>query len=385
MILRDLPPVGGQAIWSAPDSPPSFTGYRSTFVDSGTSALALAIIGARACRASVFAEAGQRGEPLEVILPAYGCPDLVAATVYAGCKPVLVDIASEVDPGYCLERLAEAINPNTVAVVAVNFMGIRDRIAAIHPLLPQGAYVIEDNAQWYPELTEGTQLTADFTVNSFGRGKPATLLGGGMLLTRTELWEWVESGVAMHIQPSRSSAGVKHRLKGAAYNILLNPYLYFWLNRNPLLKLGATHYDALEDITGLAPSEVDRIAASVRRYLRHEPWVQQRLDAYIESQSRFISPALSDVDRRKRLLRYPLLAEDGAQAARLCEAMKSLGGTRMYRRPLIEINGVAQDVKAVGGNQNAAKLAQCLLTLPVHSGVTEKDVTRMVQYINACV
>ena len=54
----------------------------SVFFQSGTAALAAALMACKAAR--------RIGQP-EVLLPAYACPDLLSAVDFAGLRPVLVD------------------------------------------------------------------------------------------------------------------------------------------------------------------------------------------------------------------------------------------------------------------------------------------------------
>ncbi|WGO98396.1 DegT/DnrJ/EryC1/StrS family aminotransferase [Saccharophagus degradans] len=370
MILSDLPPVGGRVLWEGDkQEPPVFDGFDAFFVDSGTSALALAILVAKHNCAEV--------DLPEVILPAYGCPDLVAAVRFAGCLPVLVDICSPNDPSYCLETLAEAVSANTIAVVAVNFLGVRERLAAIRKLLPERCYLIEDNAQWYPELSQAVTLEADIAISSFGRGKPASMLGGGMLLVRKALAPIAQKLVAGLPKPTGGTKG--QWLKTCVYNQLLRPYLYIWLSRNPLLNIGATHYSALEQISLLSDFDRSRVAASVGAYLATPQTTQKALDAVVGASSVYSSPAMGDESRRNRLLRYPLVAADKDTANDLYSRLhrKGLGVTKMYRQTLSSIEGVARDVKVFGGSSNAEAFANQFLTLPVHSGVGKGHVRKM--------
>jgi dTDP-4-amino-4,6-dideoxygalactose transaminase len=84
-MFYQQPPVGRKIklIKSEDDIENIFKPYWSSFYCSGTAALAVAI--------KVSIEYKDIQQP-EIILPAYGCPDLISATVYAGAKPVLVDL-----------------------------------------------------------------------------------------------------------------------------------------------------------------------------------------------------------------------------------------------------------------------------------------------------
>ena len=90
-MFYQLPPVGNPVRLSGGRHDESllqeiFSPYSPRFFDSGTSALA----------ASVLVAINVKGasDP-EVILPAYGCPDLISAVVFAGKRPVLVPIQAD--------------------------------------------------------------------------------------------------------------------------------------------------------------------------------------------------------------------------------------------------------------------------------------------------
>src|SRR6188474_3112310 len=120
ILYGDLPPVGHRiSLQAAPENNlVEFLGGNQYWVDSGTSALALAVLDAKTYLPGLH-------QP-RVIIPGYCCPDLVAACIYAGVEPVAVDIG-ENDPAYDLECLAEHLDERVIAVIAVNFLGIAER------------------------------------------------------------------------------------------------------------------------------------------------------------------------------------------------------------------------------------------------------------------
>src|SRR6185295_2502270 len=115
-----------------------------------------------------------------VIVPAYCCPDVISAVLFAGARPVLVDLEAET-PWMDLTQVSDRLGSSTVAVVAVNFLGVPERAAPLRKLADAaGALLVDDCAQFFPlEAAEREWLLGDFVVLSFGRGKPLSLLGGG--------------------------------------------------------------------------------------------------------------------------------------------------------------------------------------------------------------
>ncbi|UCB54712.1 MAG: DegT/DnrJ/EryC1/StrS family aminotransferase, partial [Thiotrichales bacterium] len=179
-MFYQLPPAGNPINLTATAEPglfldSFFSPYQPRFFASGTAALAAVII------AAIRLKNVTRPE---VVLPAYGCPDLVSAVVYAGAKPVLVDLEPD-RPWMDLAQLSGKITAHTVAIVATDLFGISERIDAIRPIARQaGAMLIEDSAQAFPGARESDIWGGDCVVLSFGRGKPVSLLGGGVVLFR---------------------------------------------------------------------------------------------------------------------------------------------------------------------------------------------------------
>lgn len=345
IIHGDLPPVGEKIIWRSEPKPlPTYDGFEAYWVDSGTSALALTMIAAKQLRPEI--------KQPEVIIPAYGCPDLVAAAVHAKMQPVLVDTGDN-DPGYDLDQLDDAINSNTVAVVAVNFLGISDRLSQIKQLLPPNTYLIEDNAQCYAALTRKKGITGDFAITSFGRGKPVSLLGGGLALFNSKL------PVKPNILPSKHTRLLT--LKIMLYNILLTPQLYFYINRLPFLNIGETCYHPLDSISHLDNDRIRLLTQNIEKHLSTFTAGQQAFHNEVQA----LDLADSLKERTIRLLRHPLLAENINSREELLQQsyQLGLGLSAMYKKSLIEIDKISGLARS-HSNSNAKVFSQRLLTKP---------------------
>ena len=210
-----LPPVGnrishGGGRGAVRDVENLFAPYRVHLYQCGTAALAATVMAAMARRPIVAAE---------VLLPAYGCPDLISAILYAGAKPVLVDLAANT-PWLDQTQLIAKINEHTVAIIGVNFLGIEERMAGLSAIAQEaGITLIEDSAQRLLEPSTDSQVRGDFIVQSFGRGKPVSLLGGGAVLWRNHSLGAYLPGVAPANAPNPvGSASVW--LKILLYNFL---------------------------------------------------------------------------------------------------------------------------------------------------------------------
>jgi dTDP-4-amino-4,6-dideoxygalactose transaminase len=340
--------------------------YHHSWVDSGTSALALALIDCK----SAFAGP----QKPQVIIPGYCCPDLVAAAVFAGVEPLAVDI-SENDAAYDLDQLEDAIiqNPNVIAVIAVNFLGIKENRVPISQMLTnRGIKLIEDNAQWFPVSQEDQHFGSDYVVFSFGRGKPLSLLGGGLLLSRFPL--------AVSSIKSGNTGSAFYKLKVVAYNTLLHPNAYCFLNRAPFLKLGDTRFHALDKMESMPMNARTLFNANRELYIKRDESV---INQYQSSFATIQMLKGIKSDRKGKLLRYPLLLSEPSRRDVLVEQLQTngLGVSVMYQRELNRIEGVEGKVKLFSPLTNAKSFSERLLTLPVHIQVREKHLKKIKEIV----
>lgn len=342
--------------------------YELTFYGSGTQALSSALALARRGRDSK--------RPLEVILPAYGCPDLVAASLYAGLEIRLVDVCPDAW-GYDLAQLRAALCANTVAIVGVNMLGVGDqRTVLLSECAQHGVRLIQDSAQYLPDVAPSTWC-GDSVVLSFGRGKPLNLLGGGALLSRTDPIAtfdatWREQ-MTRRILTSRAAA--------IAFNLATHRRVYPVTARLPGLKIGGTRYSPLRGCYQMPEDFRFRIGSALSRFQLQEnysatPW----MEALAEWQTMGLRLLSCDGDLKSdvQYLRLPLVAPSSKIRdiilARLNAA--GLGASAMYEVPLNRIASVPEAIRRQGPFPGAESLAARLFTLPTHEGVTPRIITQ---------
>lgn len=362
LIRGDLSPAGNKisVVRELQNFGYHIDGYRPSWVDSGTSALALALIDIK--------KKAKATTP-KVIIPGYCCPDLVAAAICAGVKPVVVDINVN-DASYDLDALRVAIlDKNVVAIIAINFLGVKERLKELKDLLQNTSIdIIEDNAQWFPSSKEQHQFLGDYLVFSFGRGKPLSLLGGGVLFSREPL------NVDNVILQGKNSTG-SQLIKTHLYNILLKPHFYCCLNRAPFLHLGETHFHQHEQITAIGNFQKSIFFANLHQYQQRDRKLEKEYEKLL---AQFDVQSLSSLksERQMCLLRYPVLCKSVEQRDKLLRLLNSdgLGASPLYQRAITEIPLVAQLVDVQGDLKNATQFARRLLTLPVHQQVRDQHI-----------
>jgi len=331
---------------------------------SGTAALARAIASC-ASRSPVSAP--------EVIVPAYGCPDLVAACMSACVHPRLVDVAPgqwAYDPG----ALESSLSPATVAIVAVNLLGLGDASADLIRLCnTRRIPLIQDSAQYLPR--ESIDWPGEYVVLSFGRGKPLNLLHGGALIST------VASAGSLSVPPVRYTARARllsSRAAALAFNALTHPMLYGSLSALPGTGLGEVIYKTPSSAALLPEHAWPRVATALELYRQRPSYRRDIWTAELQEWPHLGVIALSapGAPLAAEPLRLALLAPDRAARDILVDNLNrdGLGASRLYATALPEVAGIPEVAKRQGPFPNAIALADRLFTLPTHTLVNAATV-----------
>lgn len=366
-IFGRIPPVGDPITIKTSNEVPIFPGALKTyFLNSGTAALAAGLqIAQQHCQAK---------KP-EVVIPAYCCPDLLSAILYNDMKPVLVDFIPD-KPYMDLNGIEEALNENTVAVIAVNFLGIPERFREIKQLLQDmPTLLIEDSCQWFPESDEAfASHEGDLVVYSFGKGKPVCVLGGGALSVVDAAYQnYAPTGdITPDYKKTSIAKAMFNRVKYSAYNLVLTPYAYWLLEFLPFIKLGETRFHPLTSITAMASDKLIFLNHNIETYQRRYK------DKCAAPQSINISIGAENVSAlqdncatysTQYLLRLPVLFNTDNSRNVFLDSPKSgqIGASPLYLKILPLIEKVPSQLQADKNFPNGEDFANRLLTLPTHS------------------
>ena len=386
-MFYQQPPVGNPVVSNEsrnfvkqPDQ--VFAPFHANFYASGTASLAAALIAAK------------RAKPVdhpEVILPAYACPDLLSAAVFAGVKPVLVDLEDD-RPWLDLNDLGQKLSEQTIGIVAVDLFGIAERHGTLGEMAKSvGAILIEDSAQSFPAGSGASDFwQGDLVVVSFGRGKPVSLLGGGVVLSRAQPLSDLLPGPE-RVVPNTWAEAVKYRLKAALYNFMISPRLYWIPQSLAFLHLGETRYHPLLWLEGMDSTRQSLLPANLSEYRSLDPGLPKRYSRLISELE--VDPALlvdlpriTDTPFERRLLRYPLLVAPEIRDKLFLKLRRAgLGPSLMYPSILPEIPGVERLVENQGDFPGASSFARRILTMPTHGRIRSEDVSAIQEILVECI
>ena len=324
--------------------------YWPVFVDSGTSALQLAI--RAACKRL------ERND--SIWIPAYSCPDILSAAFAAKARAVLYDVDTDSPFIAADQRPPEGL----AAAVAAHFVGLPHPPERIQSYIAgSDAVLIEDSAQRFP-MPDDT-LYGDAVVLSFGRGKPLSLMEGGCLLVGGRLLPHVSELLKGACRWRPTLSGPARRL---FHDLALQPAVFGLVRKLPGLSLGQVAYKAASPPQIADPRLAQLASLAAIAYQSEVNWLanQHATEAFVARRFPKLR-LLNEIGRvpNSRLSRIPCIAEDAAAAAQMCDEALNMGvgATRMYCKALPAIRGVPPGIP--GQWRHAASLAERLVTFPI--------------------
>lgn len=324
---------------------------QAVFTNGGTTALAMAL---------KIAES--RTISTQVALPAYCCPDVATAAVFAGQQIHLYDIDPDtLQPDW--ESLRQCLKRGARSAVMVHLFGRTVDWHQAEAIAAEfGALLVEDAAQgagarWYGRPVGSLGSLA---VLSFGRGKGINAGGGGALIVNGEL---TETDVTSHMRPVSLGASCMHWAQTAITQALSHPAVFGIPASVPQLGLGETRYRSVDELQraslstlALLPSALSKLATEAERRRNVERWYRQQL----ETQPRLlVSPSVEP--EGDGALRLPARLDPGVGVG-----LRRFGVARSYPRTLADYSEVAAALAHRHDLPGAKELAAQLHTLPTH-------------------
>jgi perosamine synthetase len=329
----------------------------------------------------------------EVVLPAYTCSVVAHAVTLSGNRPRFVDIRLD-DYNMDLDRLPEAINQDTRAIVATHLFGYPldlDRLEGIRAEAEERfghrIWLIQDCAHSFGATWKGRLVGASGDVALYGLNisKMMTSIFGGMLTFRDpNLAAAVRGWRDEHFQRPPAIKGFMRRgyllAVYAAFSDI--PYgLTWWLqHRTPLLdrltksyhlddqiRFPPDHLDLMQDVeAAVGLEQLKRYPEIIRRRRSHAKFLSENLG----SRPRAVLPPIVEgatyshyvvrvADRPEAVLRY------GDQGVEIGELIQ-------YSVPELPCYGGSE-----GSYPNSLHASKTTVNLPIYPAISSGERRRL--------
>lgn len=331
---------------------------------------------------------GRLSRRSEVVIPAYTCFSVPSAVVRAGGRVSLCQV-DETTLDMDSAGLSAAVSARTLCVVATHLLGARADMKGIRRICEaNGAFLVEDAAQAMGLSYEGKMLGSfgDVGFFSLGRGKNLTCGSGGIIVTNNDR---IASEIAA-LYEGLPSIGVLGALGNLALvmaiALCIRPWLY-WLPANmPWLRLGETKFEPEFPIQRMDAWRASLLIGWQRR-LESANAKRRRTTAQLMARLQRCKLSIAGrVNSCSDFLRLPIILPEKGYKERLCGggSAKILGISRFYPSGVDEIVELRRAVVQYDG-QSGGRIADRLVTLPVHMFVTGDDQERIAAVVEMTV
>lgn len=318
----------------------------------------------------------------EVVLPAYVCYSVPSAVVHTGLKVVPCDLRPHTLE-MNLKKLSPLLRDTTLCVIVPHLFGVPARMSQIVRLCHEkDIIVIEDAAQTIGVTYNGTMLgtQGDIGFFSLGRGKTISTVEGGILITKdTSIGRLLRARLP-RLDSYTATGKAILLLKAFLLFLFSHPNLYWFPKSLPVLRLGETVYDPDFPLKKMCEVQAG-LARNWKKKLKYFN-AQRKKNAvtFVSALSdKSLSPFISNNGRPPACLRLPLFMEERGDKDHILSESEKRGLGLMFTYP-DSIDGIPElkNMLAYGRYPEAKRMAEHILTLPVHPLVSEQDVQKII-------
>ena len=303
------------------------------------------------------------------------------------------------NPQSAIRNPQSAIRNRLLAIIPVHLFGLHSNITRVRTLMNgPDVTIIEDAAQTMGGEWDGKKLgtLGDVSFFSLGRGKALSTVEGGIILTdREDIAEKIMSRI-MGIPGYSIIDVLKLFFNAISLSLFLHPAL-FWIPKSiPFLKLGETIYDPEFKIkkmslfqAGLARDWQNKLKKFKKTRAKYSKlWLQatqatratQATQATRATQVTQLTQATqaTQVTQFPDLIRFPVRVDDQSLRNKILRESEHNGLGIMPTYP-DSIDGIKEFQREFKGQHfpKAKEAAHNLITLPIHSFVTEKNIAKI--------
>ena len=320
----------------------------------------------------------------EVVVPAYTCYSVAAAVEAAGLKMVLCDLVPEtLDFNY--GGLRSVVNSNTLCIISTHFFCKSADIYQARKIADSvGAYLVEDAAQSGVDPDQG-QMLSDITLHSFGRGKPISANGGGILaVNRDDISVAINSLYSRLSDPARVQE-LKSAFAMMISDVLIQPYIFWLPAKLPFLGIGETIYPEHISVKKMGGFRLLLLQKMIKRVPALRGVRQVNASFYINKLKKCSGISLlPPLGEAYCPIRFPCYVDSGFDLSAKGKLLPGeLGISQMYPQGLHKLAQIKQFcLNCSGIFPGADFISSHLIALPTHSLVSARTGSHIVSYLD---
>lgn len=342
----------------------------------------------------------------EVIVPAYTYTSTAAAAIHCGAKVVFVDIQKDGDPVTHMpemdyEKLEEAITPKTKVIVAVDLAGIvcdYEKIYEIVEKKKDGFVPMESDATTLGDLSSRIQKSIGHVVVcadcAHSLGASRVIDGKRKYCGDIAQFSSFSFHAVKNFTTAEGGAATWRPIEGVDDEEIYKMYQLLSLHGQSKDALSKTKAGAWEyDIIGpwYKCNMTDISAAIGLRQLDRYPELIRRREEIVKEYDKVCDEIgishlvhhteIMDGSKHLYLIRIPGLDEE--QRNRIIEKMAEEGvATNVHYKPLPMMTAYGNSHEAI---PNAYDYYRNLITLPLHTRLSDEDVQYVCESLKKCV
>ena len=336
----------------------------------------------------------------EIVQPAYTCSVVGHATVLSGNIPVFVDISLN-DNNMDLDLFRKAITAKTRAVLPTHLFGYPMDVDSVNQIVREAEshfghriFIIQDCAHSFEAEWQGRSVinAGDGALFGLNISKQITSIFGGMFTTNDD---WIASKLKSFRNQNFSEKSLLEKFTRMIYlpmsAFAFNDFIYgftYWLQNNTKFLKGLTDAYHLDQKIVFPPDSLKCMAAveahvgleQLKKYplikTRRQEIASMYFDQLKVPETWVMPPRIEGATYSHFVIRVPdrdrmlsLAARQGIQLGQLIEySMPHLKAYLKYASP--------------DQFPNSLLCSRSMINLPVHSGLSKKEINHVVGMIN---